>query len=108
MNGRNLDGGADRQPPLPHCRATRPGPMSQRRGQVLNRKLRRALPPALLIVALAVVAAATAVAAGARPAAKNPGPLAALIKQSKKESGLVFYGNPPTANFNALIERFHY
>jgi len=66
MNGRNLDGGADRQHPLPHSRATRSGPMSQRRGQVLNRKLRRALMPALLIVALAVVAAA-----GARPARRT-------------------------------------
>jgi iron(III) transport system substrate-binding protein len=70
---------------------------------VLNLKVRRAFVPALLIVALVAVAAAQA-----RPTAKKPGPLAALIAQSKKETGLVFYGNPPTANFNALLDRFHY
>jgi iron(III) transport system substrate-binding protein len=70
---------------------------------VLNAKVRRALLPALLIVALVAVAAAQA-----RPTAKKPGPLAALIAQSKKESGLVFYGNPPTANFKALVDRFNY
>ncbi len=59
-----------------------------------------------LVVALAVTAYASSSTGSA--SAKQPGPLAALIKQSKKESGLVFYGNPPTANFNALIERFHY
>jgi iron(III) transport system substrate-binding protein len=65
---------------------------------------RRVVLPALALIALLVAAAA----AGAKPEAKKPGPLAALIKQSKTESGLVFYGNPPTANFNALVERFHY
>jgi iron(III) transport system substrate-binding protein len=74
---------------------------------------RRIVLPALALSA-AMLAAVLAGAAGARPtagafaAAKKPGPLAALIKQSKKEDGLVFYGNPPTANFNALVERFHY
>jgi iron(III) transport system substrate-binding protein len=71
---------------------------------VQNLKMRRALLPA---IALLVAMVGTA-AAQARPAAKSPGPLAALIAQSKKESGLVFYGNPPTANFNALLDRFHY
>jgi iron(III) transport system substrate-binding protein len=65
---------------------------------------RRAVLPALALVA----ALLAATAAGAEPTAKAPGPLAALIKKSKTESGLVFYGNPPTANFNALVERFHY
>src|SRR5215208_181341 len=74
---------------------------------------RRIVLPALALSA-AMLAAVFSGAAGARPtagastAAKKPGPLAALIKQSKKEDGLVFYGNPPTANFNALVERFHY
>jgi iron(III) transport system substrate-binding protein len=77
---------------------------TQRRGSVQNLKVRRALLPA---IALLVAMVGTA-AAQARPAAKSPGPLAALIAQSKKESGLVFYGNPPTANFNALLDRFHY
>ena len=40
--------------------------------------------------------------------AKKPGPLASLISQSKKESGLVVYGNPPSANFTALVQRFNY
>src|SRR5215208_4398897 len=65
---------------------------------------RRVVLPALVLLAALLAAAA----AGAKPEAKKPGPLAALIKQSKTESGLVFYGNPPTANFNALVERFHY
>jgi len=64
--------------------------------------LRRAALPLLALVVLAVVAAASATAA------KRPGPLAALIAQSKKESGMVIYGNPPTANLQALLDRFHY
>jgi iron(III) transport system substrate-binding protein len=60
---------------------------------------RRALLP---VVALVVVA----VTASSATAAKQADPLAGLIAQSKKESGLVFYGNPPTANFNALAEKF--
>jgi iron(III) transport system substrate-binding protein len=71
---------------------------------VSNPNIRRALLPVLvLLVALVAVAAVQA-----RPTAKKPGPLTALIAQSKKESGLVFYGNPPTANFKALVDRFHY
>jgi iron(III) transport system substrate-binding protein len=71
---------------------------------VLNLNVRRLVLPALaLIVAMVGVAAAQA-----RPEAKKPGPLAALIAQSKKEDGLVFYGNPPSANFKALVERFNY
>jgi iron(III) transport system substrate-binding protein len=62
---------------------------------------------AIVVVAAAAVAIA-AVAAGTAGAAKKPGPLAGLIKQSKTESGIVVYGNPPSANFNALVERFHY
>jgi iron(III) transport system substrate-binding protein len=64
-----------------------------------------ATPPRVVLAALVLVAVATAGAASA-PAAKKPNPLAALIKQSKKESGLVFYGNPPAANFNVLLTRF--
>lgn len=68
----------------------------------------------VLAVLALVVAAMVAGSALARPVAhrttgaKKPGPLAALITQSKKEDGLVFYGNPPTANFKALLDRFHY
>ncbi|NUT56125.1 MAG: extracellular solute-binding protein [Thermoleophilia bacterium] len=38
----------------------------------------------------------------------TPGPLAGLIKASKKESGLVFYGNPPSANWKVVTDRFQY
>jgi len=80
---------------------------------------RRIVLPALALLVSLLVALLAAVAAGAHPTAqtpmsqvssakKKPGPLAALIKKSKTEQGLVFYGNPPTANFNALVERFHY
>ena len=49
---------------------------------------------------------ARAIAASSATAAKKRNPLAPLIAQSKKESGLVVYGNPPTANFNALAAKF--
>jgi iron(III) transport system substrate-binding protein len=63
----------------------------------------------LVAVAVAAIAAlGVALVAGTAGAAKKPGPLAALIKKSKTESGIVVYGNPPAANFNALVERFHY
>jgi iron(III) transport system substrate-binding protein len=62
--------------------------------------LRRAVLPLAALVALA------AVAAGSALGAKKANPLAPLIAQSKKESGLVFYGNPPTANFTALADKF--
>jgi iron(III) transport system substrate-binding protein len=61
--------------------------------------LRRALLPVATLVVLAV-------AASSASAAKHADPLAGLIAQSKKESGLVFYGNPPTANFTALADKF--
>ncbi len=63
---------------------------------------------------LAVVVAAALLAAGSASsrsdvvAAKSkPTPIAQLIKSSKEESGLIVYGNPPTANFKALVERFN-
>jgi iron(III) transport system substrate-binding protein len=66
-------------------------------------------PRKLVAVAIATVAAlGVALVAGTAGAAKNPGPLAGLIKQSKQEGGIVVYGNPPSANFNALVDRFHY
>lgn len=68
--------------------------------------VRRALLPILAL--LAVVVAGPATARSEAPAAKKPGPLAALITQSKKESGLVFYGNPPTSNWNVVMSRFQY
>src|SRR3954470_2096959 len=75
----------------------------------MSRGRRIVLPALALVVALLAASAAGAKpAATGSAAAKKPGPLAALIKKSRSESGLVFYGNPPTANFNALVERFHY
>lgn len=56
------------------------------------------------VAAVALVAIVTsALAAGAASAAADP---KGLIAQSKKEGGLVFYGNPPTANFTALADKF--
>jgi iron(III) transport system substrate-binding protein len=62
--------------------------------------LRRALLPVVALVALAV-------AASSATAAKHRNPLAPLIAQSKKESGIVVYGNPPSANFTALVAAFN-
>src|SRR5215211_1294119 len=61
----------------------------------------------IVLAALALgVALLAASAATGSAGAKKPGPIAALIAKSKKESGLVFYGNPPTANFEALVAKF--
>jgi iron(III) transport system substrate-binding protein len=57
-------------------------------------------------VSVTAVALIAAIVAGSASAAKQADPLAGLIAQSKKEGGLVFYGNPPTANFNALADKF--
>jgi len=65
-----------------------------------------ATPRRLALAALVLVAAVATAGAAPAPAAKKPNPLTALIAQSKKESGLVFYGNPPAANFNVLLARF--
>jgi iron(III) transport system substrate-binding protein len=72
--------------------------------------VRRLTLPALV----AVAALLTAVTAGAQPTeraaagAKSPGPLAPLITKSKTESGLIFYGNPPSANWKVVTDRFTY
>jgi iron(III) transport system substrate-binding protein len=68
---------------------------------------RRWLP----VGAVALVAGALlAGTAGARTdgAVATPGPLAGLIKQSKKESGLVFYANAPASNLKIVTDRFKY
>ena len=65
-----------------------------------------------LPVAVLVLVAATLLAgpAGARTdgGAATPGPLAGLIKQSKSESGLVFYANAPASNLKVVTDRFQY
>ena len=69
--------------------------------------VRRALWPALALV-VAVLGVGPAAARVESPAAKKPGPLASLITQSKKESGLVFYANAPAANLKVVTDRFQY
>jgi iron(III) transport system substrate-binding protein len=84
-----------------------PAPESRRREDLLisSSSPRRAIVLLAAVLALAVAAGA---ATNEAKSAKKAGPLAGLIKQSKQESGLVFYGNPPTSNFQALVDRFHY
>jgi len=68
---------------------------------------RRWLPVAAVALVAGALLAGTA---GARPdgGVATPGPLAGLIKQSKKESGLVFYANAPAANLKVVTDRFQY
>ena len=65
------------------------------------------LPMAVIALVAGALLAGTA---GARTDAgtATPGPLAGLIKQSKKESGLVFYANAPAANLKVVTDRFKY
>ena len=73
-------------------------------------------PKARGALVLALVATAALLAAGsasprtevgaAKPRPK-PDSTASLIKRSKSESGLVVYGNPPAANFNAFVAAFN-
>jgi iron(III) transport system substrate-binding protein len=73
--------------------------------QVTAKSIARWVSLASILLVAAVLAASVA---SAQTSANKPGPLAGLIKQSKGESGIVVYGNPPSANFNALVDRFHY
>jgi iron(III) transport system substrate-binding protein len=68
---------------------------------------RRWLPVAVVALVAGALLAGTA---GARTdaGAATPGPLAGLIAQSKKESGLVFYANAPAANLKVVTDRFQY
>jgi iron(III) transport system substrate-binding protein len=68
---------------------------------------RRWLQGAVLALVAGALLAGTA---GARTeaTAATPGPLAGLIKQSKKESGLVFYANAPASNLKVVTDRFQY
>lgn len=67
---------------------------------------RRAALPVVALVALVLGAgiAGAGPTTGGSATAKNP--LAGLVAQSKKESGLVFYGNPPSANWKVVTDRF--
>ncbi|HEV8686330.1 MAG TPA: extracellular solute-binding protein [Gaiellaceae bacterium] len=69
-------------------------------------KVRRVSAMALALVA-ALLAAGSAASKAASPNAKPKQPTPAqLVAASKKESGLVVYGNPPAANFKVLTEAF--
>lgn len=59
------------------------------------------------IAALLAAGSASSRTGSAAAKPKKPESLAQLIKKSKSESGLVSYGNPPSANFRALVERFN-
>jgi iron(III) transport system substrate-binding protein len=61
---------------------------------------------ALAAVGLSALVGATVASSGTTRSTKPP-TIPQLIAQSKKESGLVFYGNPPTANFKVLVEKFN-
>lgn len=69
-------------------------------------KSRRLLLPVVAVVALAL-AAGTATAAKPKKKPKPKNPIPALVKQSKSEDGIVVYGNPPSANFTALVAAFN-
>jgi iron(III) transport system substrate-binding protein len=60
----------------------------------------------VLLLAVAALAVTAGTAAAARHAVKA-NPIAGLVAQSKKESGIVVYGNPPSANFSALVAAFN-
>jgi len=78
-------------------------------GTVIWKSTTRGVGLVALALVTAVVAAGSAGARGTeRASVKAPGPLAPLIKQSKTESGLVFYGNPPSANWKVVTDRFQY
>lgn len=68
---------------------------------------RRWLPVAAVALVAGALLAGTA-AARTDGGAATPGPLAGLIKQSKKESGLVFYANAPASNLKVVTDRFQY
>jgi iron(III) transport system substrate-binding protein len=57
---------------------------------------------------LALGAAALAAAAARGPTAAHPAnpPVAKLVAQSKRESGLIVYGNAPAANFKVVTDAF--
>jgi iron(III) transport system substrate-binding protein len=70
-------------------------------------KARGALILALVLAASLLAAGTASSRTDGRAAKPKQHPLAPLIQKSRTESGLVFYGNPPTANFKALVERFN-
>jgi iron(III) transport system substrate-binding protein len=68
--------------------------------------LRRTALSATAVTAL-VVAGAAAAKTDSQGANPDPNSPAKLIAKSKTESGLVFYGNPPSANWKVVTDKFH-
>jgi iron(III) transport system substrate-binding protein len=70
--------------------------------------LRRPALCGAAVIALVVTGAAAAKtdSQGARTA-PDPNAPAKLIAKSKTEGGLVFYGNPPSANWKVVTDKFH-
>jgi iron(III) transport system substrate-binding protein len=68
---------------------------------------RGAVAAVALVAALAAASTASPRTDAAAKKKPNPNSIAQLVKKSRGESGLVFYGNPPAANFKALVERFN-
>ena len=72
----------------------------------MNIRSRAPYLAAVTVAALtALSVAAIASSSPTRPAKKKPS-LAQLIKQSKSESGLIVYGNPPGRNWSTLASKF--
>jgi iron(III) transport system substrate-binding protein len=84
-----------------------PGASERRRNPVSTTSTVHRALAVLALLALGLAAASAGRAESTSTGAK-PGPLAALIAKSKKESGLVFYGNPPSANWKVVTDRFQY
>lgn len=69
--------------------------------------LRRTALSAAAVTALVVAGAAAAKTDSQGTTPPNPNAPAKLIAKSKTESGLVFYGNPPSANWKVVTDKFH-
>ena len=63
------------------------------------------------LVATAAIVATSSASSRSEPtttkATPTPSAPPELIRQAKTESGLVFYGNPPSANFTKLVQKFN-
>ncbi len=62
---------------------------------------------ALVVAVVALGVSAIAASSTSSKAKKKPPTTAQLIKQSKSESGLVVYGNPPGRNWSELAKKFN-
>jgi iron(III) transport system substrate-binding protein len=67
---------------------------------------RRAVALVSALATVLGVAALAGASTAAEPQAKPSPPIAQLVAQSRRESGLVVYGNAPAANFKVVTEAF--